>query len=91
MPTTELPSKLIHRAIHTTVIIRELVETVVSHLVGAYALAFKSTHFPGECVVACCGSPLILGINAKKIISGALPVTIGSGARGMESKSITLF
>ena len=79
MPTTELPSKLIH----TIVIIRELVETVVSHLVGAYALAFKSTHFPGECVVACCGSPLILGINAKKIISGALPVTIGSGAIGM--------
>ena len=60
---------------------------MVSHLVGAYALAFKSTHFPGECVVACCGSPLILGINAKKIISGALPVTIDGRARGRESKS----
>ena len=56
---------------------------MVAHLEGAYALAFKSAHFPGECVVACCGSPLILGINAKKIISGALPVTIGGGARGM--------
>ena len=40
---------------------RELVETVVAHLEGAYALAFKSAHYPGECVVACCGSPLILG------------------------------
>ena len=41
--------------------IRELVQTVVAHLEGAYALAFKSVHYPGECVVACCGSPLILG------------------------------
>nr|CAD7201917.1 unnamed protein product [Timema douglasi] len=32
---------------------------------GAFALAFKSKHFPGECVTTRRGSPLLVGIKAK--------------------------
>ena len=47
-------------------------ETVVAHLEGAYALAFKSAHYPGECVVACCGSPLILGTALPQTFTNIL-------------------
>eukprot|EP00959_Pyramimonas_sp_CCMP1952_P160693 3360590-Pyramimonas_sp.AAC.2 len=38
---------------------------VMKHLEGAYALIFKSTHFPGQLVACKCGSPLILGIKEQ--------------------------
>ena len=44
---------------------RELVELVVKQLEGAFALVFKSIHFPGQCVVARRGSPLLIAIKSK--------------------------
>ncbi|CEF98105.1 Glucosamine-fructose-6-phosphate aminotransferase, isomerising [Ostreococcus tauri] len=41
---------------------RQLVMEVLRQLQGAYALAFKSKHYPGELVAAKRGSPLLLGI-----------------------------
>ena len=63
---------------------RELVEKVVAHLEGAYALAFKSVHYPGECVVACCGSPLILGTPLSCLrlsLSSIAFITIAQGGQ----------
>lgn len=44
---------------------RQLVEDTVSQLEGAYALIFKSTHFPNELVGTRRGSPLLLGIRKE--------------------------
>mmetsp|Transcript_4396 Transcript_4396/g.8137 ORF Transcript_4396/g.8137 Transcript_4396/m.8137 type:complete len:682 (+) Transcript_4396:62-2107(+) len=41
----------------------ELVTEVMKQLEGAYALLFKSTHYPNEIVACKRGSPLILGIK----------------------------
>ena len=41
---------------------RQLVMEVVRQLHGAFALIFKSSHYPGELVAAKRGSPLLLGI-----------------------------
>lgn len=48
-----------------SVCFRELVELVVKQLEGSFALVFKSIHFPGQCVVARRGSPLLIGIKSK--------------------------
>ncbi|CAB4041923.1 glutamine--fructose-6-phosphate aminotransferase [isomerizing] 1 isoform X2, partial [Paramuricea clavata] len=48
-----------------TLCFRELVELVVKQLEGAFALVFKSLHFPGQCVVARRGSPLLIAIKSK--------------------------
>ncbi|XP_077999413.1 glutamine--fructose-6-phosphate aminotransferase [isomerizing] 1-like [Glandiceps talaboti] len=48
---------------------RELVEDVVQQLEGAFALAFKSVHYPGELVTTRRGSPLLCGISAKNKFS----------------------
>mmetsp|Transcript_40387 Transcript_40387/g.48975 ORF Transcript_40387/g.48975 Transcript_40387/m.48975 type:complete len:723 (-) Transcript_40387:237-2405(-) len=45
---------------------RQLVTEVVRQLDGAYALLFKSSHYPGEIVACKRGSPLILGIREKR-------------------------
>ncbi|XP_078087724.1 glutamine--fructose-6-phosphate aminotransferase [isomerizing] 2-like [Mustelus asterias] len=42
-----------------------LVERVVQHLEGAFAVVFKSLHFPGEAVAARRGSPLLIGVHSK--------------------------
>nr|CAD7443824.1 unnamed protein product [Timema bartmani] len=64
---TEIIAKLIHHLYnkHPTYSFRELVEQVIQQLEGAFALAFKSKHFPGECVTTRRGSPLLVGIKAK--------------------------
>ena len=41
---------------------RQLVMEVVRQLQGAFALLFKSVHYPGELVAAKRGSPLLMGI-----------------------------
>ena len=47
----------------------ELVMTVMRQLEGAYALLFKSSHFPGELVACKRGSPLILGLKERALNS----------------------
>uniref|UniRef100_A0A665VCU0 glutamine--fructose-6-phosphate transaminase (isomerizing) n=1 Tax=Echeneis naucrates TaxID=173247 RepID=A0A665VCU0_ECHNA len=42
-----------------------LVERVVQQLEGAFALVFKSRHFPGEAVSTRRGSPLLIGVRSE--------------------------
>ncbi|GLJ05808.1 hypothetical protein SUGI_0025820 [Cryptomeria japonica] len=42
---------------------RQIVMEVMSHLEGAYALIFKSPHYPNEVVACKRGSPLLLGVK----------------------------
>lgn len=47
----------------------DLVERTVCHLEGAFALLFKSSHFPGQTVAARRGSPLLIGIKKSNDIN----------------------
>lgn len=64
---TEIIAKLVLHIYtqHPNYSFRELVEVVIQQLEGAFALCFKSKHFPGECVATRRGSPLLVGIKAK--------------------------
>ncbi|XP_044061392.1 glutamine--fructose-6-phosphate aminotransferase [isomerizing] 2 [Siniperca chuatsi] len=42
-----------------------LVERVIQQLEGAFALVFKSCHFPGEAVSTRRGSPLLIGVRSE--------------------------
>ena len=43
----------------------EVVFEVMRHLEGAYALIFKSWHYPNELVACKRGSPLLLGVKVS--------------------------
>ncbi|XP_044252502.1 glutamine--fructose-6-phosphate aminotransferase [isomerizing] 2-like isoform X1 [Tribolium madens] len=77
---TEIIAKLIHRFYeqHPNYSFRELVENVVQQLEGAFALCFKSKHFPGECVATRRGSPLLVGIKTKtRLATDHVPILYG--------------
>ncbi|XP_063703426.1 glutamine--fructose-6-phosphate aminotransferase [isomerizing] 2-like isoform X2 [Culicoides brevitarsis] len=77
---TEIIAKLVHHLYvqHPTYSFRELVEQVISQLEGAFALAFKSKHFPGECVASRRGSPLLVGIKTKtRLATDHIPILYG--------------
>ncbi|XP_020607592.1 glutamine--fructose-6-phosphate aminotransferase [isomerizing] 1-like isoform X2 [Orbicella faveolata] len=58
---------------------RELVEMTIQQLEGAFALAFKSTKFPGEIVATRRGSPLLIGIKSQfPLKTDRLPVVYSS-------------
>lgn len=47
---------------------------------GAFALCFKSKHFPGECVATRRGSPLLVGIKTKtRLATDYVPILYGKG------------
>lgn len=47
---------------------------------GAFALAFKSKHFPGECVASRRGSPLLVAIKTKtRLATDHIPILYGKG------------
>lgn len=74
---TEIIAKLVHHLWmqHPTYSFRELVEQVVIQIEGAFALAFKSIHFPGECVATRRGSPLLVGIKTKtRLATDHIPI-----------------
>ncbi|XP_065907584.1 glutamine--fructose-6-phosphate aminotransferase [isomerizing] 2-like isoform X2 [Dysidea avara] len=55
---------------------QELVEQVVHHFDGAYALVFESSLFPGEVVAARRGSPLLIGVKSGQNSQlGIIPAT----------------
>jgi len=64
---TEIIAKLVHHLYqqNPNCSFRELVEQVIQQLEGAFALCFKSKHFPAECVATRRGSPLLVGIKTK--------------------------
>lgn len=77
---TEIIAKLIHHLYnkHPQYSFRELVEQVIQQLEGAFALAFKSKHFPGECVASRRGSPLLVGIKTKtRLATDHIPILYG--------------
>ncbi|KNC84812.1 glucosamine-fructose-6-phosphate aminotransferase [isomerizing] 2 [Sphaeroforma arctica JP610] len=45
---------------------RHLVEQTVHELEGAFALVFKSSHFPNEAVASRRGSPLLVGVRSSQ-------------------------
>ncbi|XP_046391779.1 glutamine--fructose-6-phosphate aminotransferase [isomerizing] 2 isoform X2 [Ischnura elegans] len=66
---------------HPTYSFRELVEQVIEQLEGAFALCFKSKYFPGQCVAARRGSPLLVGIKAKtKLATDHIPILYSKDA-----------
>ncbi|ORX85474.1 isomerising glucosamine-fructose-6-phosphate aminotransferase [Anaeromyces robustus] len=57
-----------------------LIKAVVKELEGAFALIFKSTHFPNEVVAARRGSPLLVGVKTeKKLKVDFVDVEFGNG------------
>ncbi|KAK7922826.1 hypothetical protein WMY93_009728 [Mugilogobius chulae] len=56
-----------------------LVERVIKQLEGAFALVFKSRHFPGEAVCTRRGSPLLIGVRSEHELStDQIPVQYNS-------------
>uniref|UniRef100_A0AAF5DH11 glutamine--fructose-6-phosphate transaminase (isomerizing) n=1 Tax=Strongyloides stercoralis TaxID=6248 RepID=A0AAF5DH11_STRER len=59
---------------------QQLTETVIQQLEGAFALAFKSSKFPDELVVARRGSPLLIGIKSfSNLSANKISVLISKG------------
>ncbi|XP_066573046.1 glutamine--fructose-6-phosphate aminotransferase [isomerizing] 2 isoform X2 [Amia ocellicauda] len=57
-----------------------LVERVIQQLEGAFALVFKSSHYPGEAVATRRGSPLLIGVRSKYELSTQhIPIQYNSG------------
>ncbi|XP_054707584.1 glutamine--fructose-6-phosphate aminotransferase [isomerizing] 2-like isoform X2 [Uloborus diversus] len=48
---------------------RELVEQVIQQLEGAFALVFKSSKYPNECVATRRGSPLLVGFKSQTTLT----------------------
>ncbi|CDW54811.1 glucosamine fructose 6 phosphate [Trichuris trichiura] len=49
---------------HPNMKFRQIVEHVLRHIEGAFAIVCKSTHFPGELVASRLSSPLLVGIRS---------------------------
>jgi len=74
---TECISKLINHIYNKNkrYTFRQLVEHTIFQLEGAFAIVFKSNVFPGECVAARRGSPLLVGIKSDGgLESDSIPV-----------------
>ncbi|KAE8618749.1 hypothetical protein XENTR_v10009483 [Xenopus tropicalis] len=57
-----------------------LVERVIQQLEGAFALVFKSVHFPGQAVGTRRGSPLLMGVRSEhKLSTDHIPILYRSG------------
>ncbi|XP_033127318.1 glutamine--fructose-6-phosphate aminotransferase [isomerizing] 2-like [Anneissia japonica] len=63
---------------------RELIENVIIQLEGAFALCFKSTHFPGQCVGTRRGSPLLIGVKTKGNLSSNFVPILYRDNRGID-------
>ncbi|XP_048022006.1 glutamine--fructose-6-phosphate aminotransferase [isomerizing] 2 [Megalobrama amblycephala] len=57
-----------------------LVERVIQQLEGAFALVFKSIHFPGEAIATRRGSPLLIGVRSQyELSTEQIPVQYNCG------------
>ncbi|KAM3925670.1 glutamine--fructose-6-phosphate aminotransferase [isomerizing] 1 isoform 2-T2 [Leptodactylus fuscus] len=67
-----------------------LVERVIQQLEGAFALVFKSVHYPGQAVGTRRGSPLLMGVRSEhKLSTDHIPVLYRSGLEKKGSCSLT--
>ncbi|XP_059202320.1 glutamine--fructose-6-phosphate aminotransferase [isomerizing] 2 [Centropristis striata] len=67
-----------------------LVERVTQQLEGAYALVFKSRHFPGDAVCTRRGSPLLIGVRSEhELLTENIPVQYNSShiKEGVQEKN----
>uniref|UniRef100_A0A671WHN7 glutamine--fructose-6-phosphate transaminase (isomerizing) n=1 Tax=Sparus aurata TaxID=8175 RepID=A0A671WHN7_SPAAU len=65
-----------------------LVERVIQQLEGAFALVFKSHHFPGEAVSTRRGSPLLIGVRSEhEQLTENIPIQYNSGELFQEKNS----
>lgn len=70
---------------------RQLVETVIQQLEGAFALAFKSSRFPGQLVATRRGSPLLIGIKShSRLSTDHFPVSYSKARRFASSQATHL-
>ncbi|XP_049303272.1 glutamine--fructose-6-phosphate aminotransferase [isomerizing] 1 isoform X4 [Bactrocera dorsalis] len=86
---TEVIAKLVHHLWkkHPGYSFRELVEQVIQQLEGAFAIAIKSKHFPGECVASRRGSPLLVGIKTKtRLSTDHIPILYGKDTEAPKTK-----
>ncbi|XWS77389.1 hypothetical protein CRYUN_Cryun01aG0257300 [Craigia yunnanensis] len=67
---------------YQTVTFSQVVLEVMRHLEGAYALIFKSRHYPNELIACKRGSPLLLGVRE-------LSEDMGTGASFLDLKLIS--
>ncbi|XP_057216922.1 glutamine--fructose-6-phosphate aminotransferase [isomerizing] 2 [Triplophysa rosa] len=69
-----------------------LVDRVIQQLEGAFALVFKSIHFPGEAVATRRGSPLLIGVRSQyELSTEQIPVQYNCGdSRNDEEKERNL-
>ncbi|XP_030370186.1 glutamine--fructose-6-phosphate aminotransferase [isomerizing] 2-like isoform X3 [Scaptodrosophila lebanonensis] len=77
---TEVFAKLVHHLWkkHPGYSFRELVEQAILQVEGAFAIAVKSKHFPGECVASRRSSPLLVGIKTKtRLATDHIPILYG--------------
>uniref|UniRef100_H2LKB9 Glutamine--fructose-6-phosphate aminotransferase [isomerizing] 1 n=1 Tax=Oryzias latipes TaxID=8090 RepID=H2LKB9_ORYLA len=57
-----------------------LVERVIQQLEGAFALVFKSQHYPGDAVATRRGSPLLIGVRSEhELLTEQIPIQYNSG------------
>uniref|UniRef100_A0A4W3HI63 glutamine--fructose-6-phosphate transaminase (isomerizing) n=1 Tax=Callorhinchus milii TaxID=7868 RepID=A0A4W3HI63_CALMI len=67
-----------------------LVERVIQQLEGAFALVFKSVHFPGQAVATRRGSPLMIGVRSEhKLSTDHIPVLYRTGKSSSYRKTKT--
>lgn len=90
---TEVVVKLIkyvydkHKAKGEKPSFQDLVELVISQLEGAFALLFKSIHFPGEIAACRRGSPLLIGVKSESQLStNSIPIVFSKAAAGKDSE-----
>ncbi|XP_053320299.1 glutamine--fructose-6-phosphate aminotransferase [isomerizing] 1 isoform X1 [Spea bombifrons] len=62
-----------------------LVERVIQQLEGAFALVFKSVHFPGQAVGTRRGSPLLMGVRSEhKLSTDHIPILYRSVSQSID-------
>uniref|UniRef100_A0A8C3UTX6 glutamine--fructose-6-phosphate transaminase (isomerizing) n=1 Tax=Catharus ustulatus TaxID=91951 RepID=A0A8C3UTX6_CATUS len=63
-----------------------LVERVIQQLEGAFALVFKSVHYPGQAVGTRRGSPLLIGVRSEhKLSTDHIPILYRTGDTAQNS------
>ncbi|XP_022214332.2 glutamine--fructose-6-phosphate aminotransferase [isomerizing] 2 isoform X4 [Drosophila obscura] len=89
---TEVFAKLVHHLwkTHPTYSFRELVEQAILQVEGAFAIAVKSKHFPGECVASRRSSPLLVAIKTKsRLATDHIPILYGKDDKKQTSDQDT--
>ncbi|XP_054707585.1 glutamine--fructose-6-phosphate aminotransferase [isomerizing] 2-like isoform X3 [Uloborus diversus] len=70
---------------------RELVEQVIQQLEGAFALVFKSSKYPNECVATRRGSPLLVGFKSQTTLTtDYIPVLYSKDLRAHQSRPLPI-